>query len=184
MQVVQFGSAPAELARVRCCMLASKLQKAVKPFMTLHVTFIIWIEFFEFFWFHAAITKILQSLSKLSFFYRAMDAWLLAVRWEVRSQIWMQSEHQKLHSRKDFKTQNALENPRECWNVCCEQWQPLRLLLQDCKEVPVFGSCQRSSRRGFVCFSCLLLSISECSHDMWWGVGWSDVGLWCEIFVL
>jgi len=26
-QVVQFGSAPAELARVRCCMLASKLQK-------------------------------------------------------------------------------------------------------------------------------------------------------------
>ena len=55
--------------------------------------------------------------SQSCLFCRAMDAWLLAVRWEVRSQIWMQSEHQKLHPRKDFKTQNALENPRECWNV-------------------------------------------------------------------
>ena len=85
MQVVQFGSAPAELARVRCCMLASKLQKAIKPFI-LGLSL---------------ITYNLNSLNSFGFmqpqrlcrasqscvFYRAMDAWLLAVRWEVGRSI-------------------------------------------------------------------------------------------------
>lgn len=49
--------------------------------------------------------------------------------------------------------------------MCCEQWQPLRFLLQDCKEVPVCGSCQQSSRR-VVSFSCLLLSVVMVCHEV------------------
>lgn len=96
MQVVQFGSAPAELARVRRCMLASKLQKAIKTFM-LRLSF----EFFEFFWFHAAITKIEQSLSKL---FVLQGYGCLAIGRAMGSPKpnlkRMQSEHQKVHPQK------------------------------------------------------------------------------------
>ena len=156
MQVVQFGAAPAELARVRCCMLASKLQKAMKPFI-LRLS----LEFCEFLGFHAAIRKIVQSLSKLSVLQGygclALGGAMGSTKPNLKR---MQSEHQRI------APSEILQNVFFTWEK-----RTMRLLLQDCKEVPIFGSCQRSSRRGFVSFSIFLLS-SGCSHDVSWGVGW------------